>query len=172
MLDYPPRSGGCAAIQGQWKALEEIYETKRVRSIAVSNFDAKHLECILGVKGATVPAVNQLLFSVTEGGESLVKKNAQHGINLQAYTPLGGTPPGRASLAKHPVLKQIGKNHQKTAAQVALRWIVQKNATICFSSSNMQHLQENNAIFGAFRLSEAEMVELSTIGRNRVSGEL
>jgi len=172
MLDYPPRSGGCAAIQGQWKAFEEIYAAERVRSIAVSNFDVKHLECILGVKGAIVPAANQVLFSVTQGGESLVKENAQHSINLQAYTPLGGTPPGRASLANHPVLKKIGKNHQKTAAQVALRWIVQQNATVCVASSKMQHLQENNDIFETFRLSEAEMAELNAVGRNRESREL
>merc|ERR1719160_934619 len=47
MLDYPPRSGGCPAILGQWRAFEEFYTSKKAWTIALSNFDLGQLKCIL-----------------------------------------------------------------------------------------------------------------------------
>merc|ERR1712159_413770 len=54
MLDYPPSAPGCDGVLGQWKAFEEFYATKQVRTIAVSNFNPEQLKCISN-SSATIP---------------------------------------------------------------------------------------------------------------------
>jgi len=153
MLDYPSSTAGCDAILGQWHAFEELYAAKRVRTIAVSNFSPEQLGCITSNKSATVPSVNQLNFHV---GASLdvVAKNVALGVVVQAYSPLGS-----GSLASAPLLQTIGKAHSKSAAQVALKWILQHNVTINTQSTNAAHLRDDTALFD-FALSAHEMTEL------------
>jgi diketogulonate reductase-like aldo/keto reductase len=63
---------------------------KKTRSIAVSNFDTDQLACITQNKSATVPAVNQLSYSVGSGDPGIAANAAAGGILVQAYSPLGG----------------------------------------------------------------------------------
>ena len=140
MLDYP--SSDCNSIRGQWAAFEDMLKEKGTRSIAVSNFSPKQLECI--PPNATVPAVNQLPYSVGHGK-----------ITVQAYSPLGSG----SVLSDHDVIA-IGKRHNKSSAQVALRWIIQRNATFTTSASTQEHFEEDLDIFD-FELSETEMNTLN-----------
>merc|ERR1712012_918757 len=103
MLDYPPRSGSCSDIMGQWKAFEEFYTAKRVRTIAVSNFSPAQLRCILADTSATPPAVNQMLYSVGHGASPVIEDNEGLGINVQAYTPLGS-----GSLSSNTLCRRVG----------------------------------------------------------------
>ena len=82
-------------------------------------------------------------------------------MKVQAYSPLGS-----GSLASDPLLQSIGKTHTKSAAQVALRWIVQHNATVCTQSTNAAYLKEDADIFD-FVLSAAEMAKLDAHSRGR-----
>lgn len=157
MLDYPS-SAGCAGITGQWQALTALYRAGKVRSVAVSNFAAAQLSCLFsaeGEGGAVVPPVaNQMRFYVGHTGVDL-GLNARHGIVVQAYSPLGNgalipaapaatkLKPPRASqpstvgaLASDPLLAAIGRAHGKSAAQVALRYILQKNVTVATQSTS------------------------------------
>jgi diketogulonate reductase-like aldo/keto reductase len=80
VLDYPP-SGvqGCDGILGQWKAFEEAYVAKRVRSLGVSNFLTTQIQCITTNKThVAAPTVNQLSFAVGSNVE-LVQANAELG---------------------------------------------------------------------------------------------
>jgi len=157
MLDYPS-SGGCEGIQGQWRAFSELYKQKKVRSIAVSNFADDQLQCVVS-NGTVVPVANQLSYSVGHGQDASVADNKKYGIVVQAYSPLGS-----GNLASDPMLQKIGKTHKKTAAQVALRWIVQRNATICTESTQLAYLQQDAAIFD-FELSAQEMAQLNAHSR-------
>jgi len=157
MLDYP--GGDCPGIQGQWKAFSELYAAKRVRSIAVSNFDSSQLDCVTANK-SVVPVANQLSYCVGNSG-TMVKDNAKYGIVVQAYSPLGG-----GSVVSDPDCVAIGKAHGKSAAQVALRWIYQTNATIATESTNPDYLKEDAAIWD-FTLTDAEMAKLSGKGATR-----
>jgi len=150
MLDYPS-SAGCDGITGQWKAFSELYTAGKVRTIAVSNFEGDQLDCVTKDPKGVKPTVNQLSYSV---GMALDPDNAKYGIVEQAYSPLGS-----GGLASDPLLQGIGKTHSKTAAQVALRWILQHNATINTQSTNPAHLKEDASIFD-FALTDAEMVKL------------
>merc|ERR1711871_246997 len=152
MLDYP--SSDCESIQGQWKAFEEMLADKKTRSIAVSNFSPKQLDCI--PDNATVPAVNQLPYSVGHGHDQSVQENFDHGkITVQAYSPLGS-----GAVLSDPDVIAFGKVHNKSSAQVALRWIIQRNATFTTSASTLAHFQQDLNIFD-FELSAAEMKTLN-----------
>eukprot|EP00971_Amphidinium_carterae_P137101 2716995-Amphidinium_carterae.1 len=74
MLDYPARN--CAAIQGQWKAFEEMLEAGQTKSLAVSNFSPEQLDCILEDPNVKPPVLNQLLYGVGYSyDDDVVKEN-------------------------------------------------------------------------------------------------
>jgi len=153
MLDYP--AGDCSSIQGQWAAFEDMLNAKKVRSLAVSNFNVDQIKCITQNASATVPAVNQLAFSVGSGDPGVADDAAAGGILVQAYSPLGS-----GALPSDPDCVAIGKAHNKSGAQVALRWIVQRNATYTTQASTLQYFQEDVEIFD-FELTSAEMTKLN-----------
>jgi len=159
MLDYPA-SAGCSAITGQWQALEALYSAGRVGTIAVSNFSPEQLKCILSNTSAAVPTVNQMPYFVGHGKDSVVAVDGKYDIRVQAYSPLG-----RGDLARDPELIKIGKAYNKSAAQVALRWIVQRNVTIATQSTSLKHLQEDCDIFD-FELSHEDMQQLNAHATN------
>merc|ERR1711935_440256 len=150
MLDYPS-SAGCDGITGQWKAFSELYAAGKVRAIAVSNFEGDQLTCVTKDPKGVKPTVNQLSYSV---GKALDPDTAKLGIVEQAYSPLGS-----GGLATDPLLQGIGKGHKKSAVQVALRWILQHNASINTQSRNPVHLKSDTNIYD-FVLSDAEMAQL------------
>ena len=166
MLDYPATRfmteatwDSCGPIRGQWAAFTELYTAKEVKSIAVSNFGPTELECLIGSgapAGAIIPVVNQLRFAVGHTSGVDLDLNKQHGIVVQAYSPLAA-----GSVLSDPKLASIGAAHTPTrsAAQVAYRYILQRNVTIATQSTNPAHLQEDVEIFG-WRLTDAEMAQL------------
>jgi len=155
MLDYPASSGGCDSLQGQWQAFSELYAAKRVRSIAVSNFAVDQLKCVMNGTGAVTPASNQLQYSVGHGSDTAVADDLALGVVLQAYSPLNG-----GGLPTDPDCVAIGNKHNKTGAQVALKWIIQRNATICTESTDKEYLGEDVDIFD-FTLDAADMATLN-----------
>ena len=158
MLDYPSGSG-CGPITGQWRAFEELYRAHRVRTISVSNFSPEQLQCIASNKSATVPSVNQVNFQVGASRQVLAD-DAALGVVVQAYSPLGA-----GSLPSAPLLQSIGKAHGKSGAQVALKWILQHNATVTTESTNPDYLREDADLFGDFILSPGEMKQLDAYTR-------
>lgn len=97
----------------------------------------------------------QLPFSVGSGDPGVEDDAKAGGILVQAYSPLGG-----GGLPSDPDCVAIGKAHDKSGAQVALRWIVQRNATFTTEASTLQYFQEDVSIFD-FVLSPAEMSTLN-----------
>lgn len=152
MLDYP--AGDCDSISGQWAAFESMLHNATTKSIAVSNFSPTQLQCIPANR--TIPAVNQLPYSVGHGGDTSVQDDLAHGgILVQAYSPLGS-----GSILNDADCIAIGKVHNKSSAQVALRWIVQRNATFATSASSLNHFEEDLDIFN-FALTAQEMTTLN-----------
>lgn len=154
MLDYPSSASGCGGVLGQWKAFEEVYAAKKVRTIAVSNFDTEQLKCITTNSSLTVPSVNQMPYSVGHGHDSVVADDGALGIRVQAYSPLGS-----GSVVSDSDVKKIGTAHGKSSAQVALRWIIQHNVSIATQSTSVEHLKQDVDIFD-FELTKDEMAQL------------
>lgn len=164
LLDYPASS--CPLIRQQWYAFEEAYRATPplVKSIAVSNFSPDQLDCILSDKAGVapvVPALNQMSYSVGMGADTVVADNAARGgINVQAYSPLGG---GR--LVDDPTCTAIGQAHNRSAAQVALRWLVQHNATFSTNPGgpgDERYFREDLEALD-FELTEEDMAKLDAV---------
>merc|ERR1711920_441824 len=111
--------------------------------------------CLFANASATPPAVNQLQYSVGHGEDTAVADNAKLGVVVQAYSPLGN-----GALAHDKLCTQIGSMHNKTSAQVALKWILQRNATVATQSTNLKHLVGDLDLFD-FTLSPSEMSQLN-----------
>lgn len=155
MLDYPSRANGCEGIVAQWMAFEDMLKSKKAKSLAVSNFSPAQLDCIVSNKSLTVPAVNQMPFSVGRWDKTLVDADASRGgIVVQAYSPLRS-----GQLLYDKDCKSIGQKYGKTAAQVALRWLVQHRVTFTTESSTAKHFREDLEIFD-FVLTDKEMQRL------------
>merc|ERR1712061_524786 len=119
-----------------------------------SNFSPDQLKCITVNTSAVVPSVNQMSYSVGNGG-TVVSDDAKFGVHVQAYSPLGS-----GSVPSDPTCVDIGKAHNKSGAQVGLRWIVQSGAAFATQSTNAAHLAEDIDIFD-FTLSDSEMSRLN-----------
>lgn len=154
MLDYP--ADDCGSILGQWQAFESMLSSGKTKSIAVSNFAPEQLDCIVKNKSSTVPAVNQMQYSVGSGKDTTIEADEERGgIFVQAYSPLQS-----GSLASDPDCLKIGKKYNKSAAQVALRWILQRGASFTTSASTAEFFEEDLDLFD-FNLTESDMTILN-----------
>ncbi|MET4638914.1 aldo/keto reductase [Mycetocola sp. 2940] len=144
-----------------WKALQQIQADGKATSIGVSNFLVEHLENLLADGGA-VPAVNQIELHPALQQREVVEFSRSHGIQIEAWGPLGQ---GKYPLLDEPSVATAAAAHDKTPAQVILRWHLQ-NGNIVFPKSNSRaRIAENLAIFD-FELTEAEIAAISSLERD------
>jgi len=147
-----------------WKALETLYNTKRVRAIGVSNFKPHHLDELL--RGAeTVPAVNQIELHPLLQQQETRAYCVEHGIAVESYSPLMQA--GEAF--EQPVIVQLAQQYGKTPAQVILRWHVQNGFLVIPKSVTPARIQENIALFD-FELSEHDMQAIAAMDRQQRIG--
>ena len=147
-----------------WKAMEKLREEGKVKSIGVSNFSIQDLELLKTVSDV-VPAVNQVEFHPFFNHPELKAYCQENGIALQAYAPLA-----RGAYLNSPLMIEIGKNHQKSPAQVGLRWLVQQGIGVIPKSVHEERLAENSQIFD-FVLSDEEMAAITAMDvQQRVAG--
>lgn len=145
-------------ITPTWRAMESLYEDGRARAVGVSNFLPHHLQPILRA-GGLIPAVNQVESHPYLPMTQLHELNAQHGIVTEAWSPLA-----RGQLVTDPVLAQIGAAHGKSAAQVALRWAIQRGDIVFPKSLRRERMIENAQIFD-FELSDREVALIARLDR-------
>lgn len=146
-----------------WKALEKIYADKKVRAIGVSNFLPHHLEELM--KDATVkPVINQIELHPQLPQTEARKYSQANGVEVEAWSPLG-----KATYLDDPVLQELAKKHQKTVAQIMLRWNYQNDVIVIPKSVNVSRQKENADIFD-FELSANEMERIEGLDRNNRLG--
>ncbi|HJC10040.1 MAG TPA: aldo/keto reductase [Candidatus Blautia merdigallinarum] len=147
-----------------WKAMEKLRKDGKIKSIGVSNFSIADLELLRTVSDV-VPAVNQVEFHPLFNHPELKTYCEEKGIALQAYAPLA-----RGAYLKSPLMIEIGKCHQKSPAQVGLRWLIQQGIGVIPKSVHKERLEENSQIFD-FVLSEEEMAAITAMDmQQRVAG--
>ena len=147
-----------------WKVMEKLRADGKAKSIGVSNFSIADLELLKTVSDV-VPAVNQVEFHPLFNHPELKAYCEERGIVLQAYAPLA-----RGAYLKSPLMLEIGKTHEKTPAQVGLRWIVQQGISVIPKSVHKERLEENSQIFD-FALSDEEMAAITAMdAQQRVAG--
>ena len=152
----------CAMIQQQWRALEEMYRAGKVRALGVSNFCPACLECLAKASNIT-PAINQLQFHAGMGSSDprkLLSYNKLRGIQVQAYSPLGGEQAG--ALLTNTAAKSAGAAHNRSSAQAVLRWVVQLGLTMTAATAKPSHMASDLGIFD-WSLTDEEMTKIGAL---------
>jgi 2,5-diketo-D-gluconate reductase A len=147
-----------------WKALCELKADGRARSIGVSNFTIQNLEEIISATDV-VPAVNQVELHPRLIQTDLRAFHREHGIVTEAWSPLGRG----GDLLEEPVLEEIAARHERTTAQVVLRWHVQLGNVVIPKSVTPSRIEENFQIFD-FTLSDDELRAIDGLDADRRIG--
>jgi diketogulonate reductase-like aldo/keto reductase len=133
-----------------YRALETLLADGKVRAVGVSNFMVEHLTALLE-KATVVPAVNQIELHPYFQQKPVQELGAQHGILTQAWSPIGGITFYRdgkhGSTLQDPVIGSIAEAHDKTPAQVMLRWHLQQGRSAIPKSTKPQRIAENFDVF-------------------------
>lgn len=146
-----------------WQALEDLYSTGRIRAIGVSNFMPEHLDTLLQ-STEIVPAVNQIEIHPDFQQEHVTRYCREREIAVESWSPLGGS---RSSLLDEQIVVDIASLHNKTPAQVVLRWHLQSGFIAIPKSIHADRIRENFDIFD-FELNETDINELYLLdGENR-----
>ena len=159
-----------AALRAEtWRGMEEALARGWCRAIGVSNFTVEHLRTLKATARVWPPAVNQVELHPYHQQRELQEYCAQEGIVLQAYASLGGQDASRAklealggSLLTSPAVLGAAEAHGVTAAQVLLRWALQKKLATVPKSSSEARMLENSAVFG-FALSAGEVASFDIL---------
>lgn len=133
-----------------WKALVELKQAGRIKSIGVSNFNQDHLERIIGETGVT-PVVNQIELHPRFQQRDKREFHAKHNIHIESWSPLGS---GR--LLADPTLEKLAKKHGKSVAQVIIRWHLQERLVVIPKSVHQERIAGNFDVFG-FELDGEDM---------------
>jgi 2,5-diketo-D-gluconate reductase A len=147
---------GSTKFLDAWKAMVEMKEDGRARSIGVSNFTQANLERLLDASGVT-PAVNQVELHPGFTQQALRAFHAKHGIATESWSPLA-----QGGVAKDKVILELARKHGKSPAQVTLRWHLQHDLIVIPKSVTPARIRENIDVFD-FELSAADRAAIDGI---------
>ncbi len=151
-----------ADYYGAYRALEELYEEGKIRAIGVSNFYPDRLVDLASFARIR-PMVNQVEIHPYHQQQEAKRWMDKYGVQAEAWAPFGE---GRGGLFQDPVLTGIGQKHGKTAAQVVLRWHLQRGVVVIPKSVRPERMRENIDVFD-FALSAEEMVRISALDQKQ-----
>lgn len=141
-----------------WRAMEKAYKEGKLKAIGVANFYPFMLENFSETVEVK-PAVDQIELHPFFQREADLKYMKENQIQPMAWGPLDE---GRNNIFKHPVLTKIGEKYGKTAAQVALRWNIDRGVVIIPKSVHVARMEQNIDLFD-FKLSDEDMAEIAKL---------
>ena len=141
---------------GAYRAMEEAYKEGKLKAIGVCNFYPNRLADLCETVEVK-PAVNQVELHPFFQQENALALMKQYGVHPEAWGPFAE---GNHGIFTHPVLSAIGQKYGKSAAQVALRWNVQRGVTVIPKSVHKERMEQNLAIWD-FQLSDEDMAEIA-----------
>ena len=148
-------------VFGTWRAMEKAYREGKVRAIGVSNFQAgRFFDFAHYVE--LKPMVNQLQCNALAQQTGIEPIHAEFGTKMMAWGPLGGQ--GAEGIVKSDVLAGIGAKYNKTAAQVALRWLTQRGIVAIPKSTHKERMAQNFDILD-FTLSDDDMAQIASLNQ-------
>ncbi len=147
-----------------YKALEKLYDDGRVKAIGVCNFDQDHLQRLLDECNVT-PVLNQIECHPYLAQKELKQFGREHDIYVEAWSPLmqGG------EVLNNEAIGEIAEKHNKTPAQVILRWHLQNDTIVIPKSVTPSRIEENFNVFD-FELSSEDMDKIDSFDRNERRG--
>ncbi len=145
-------------VHGSWRAMQELLREGRIRAIGISNFTPDRVMDLI-LHNEVIPAVNQIEthpFQQQTAAQRFLEENR---VQLQSWGPFAE---GRNNLFQNELLRSIGNKHQKSIAQVVLRWLTQRGVIAIPKSVRKERMIENFDIFG-FVLSPDEMTAIQSL---------
>ena len=141
---------------GAWRALEVLYKEGRIRAIGVCNF-YPHVLADFCETVEVMPAVNQVELHPFFQQENALKLMKEYEVTPEAWGPFAE---GKHGIFANPVLTEIGAKYGKSAAQVVLRWNVQRGVVVIPKSVHRERMEQNIDIWN-FTLSDEDMAAIS-----------
>ena len=145
-------------VYGSWRALERLNEEGRVRAIGVSNFHNDRLADLIAFN-RVVPAVNQVETHPFLQRFADQEFMAGEGVQIESWVPFAE---GRNNLFTNPTLSSIARAHDKSVAQVVLRWLIQRGVVVIPKSVRRDRMEENFDVFD-FELADSDMAVITTL---------
>lgn len=148
-------------VKGSWKAMEELYHAGKIKSIGVSNFTTDQLDDLMA-SSEVKPVIHQIethaFFQEGKNHDYL----KQHGIQHEAWSPFAE---GRHGMFSNSTLATIAQKHNKSVAQVCLRWHFQRGIVVIPRSKQKAHIAENLNIFD-FTLDDSDLAAIAPLDLN------
>ncbi len=147
---------------GSWRAMEKMYAKGLARAIGVSNFYPDRLVDLI-IHSEIKPTVNQI-----EAHPYFQRNDYQDelntlGVQMEAWGPFGQ---GKGDLLKNTTLLKIASRHEKTIAQVILRWLIQRKVVTIPKTARVERMKENFEVFD-FQLTTDEMASIKTLDTDK-----
>ncbi|MFG6501917.1 aldo/keto reductase [Microbacterium sp. P05] len=175
LILHAPAPARFDATIASYRALETLLADGKVRAIGVSNFLPHHLDSLMQ-EATVVPAVNQVELHPYFSQPDVQRADAERGVLTQAWSPIGGITfyPGpwgeeRRNVMQDPTIAEIARAHDKSPAQVMLRWGIQEGRSVIPKSTNPARIAENFAVFD-FELTGEEMARIDDLDTGVRSG--
>lgn len=148
-----------ADYYGAYRALEDLYKEGKIRAIGVSNFYPDRITdmCLFGRE--IVPAVNQVETNPLNAQYGAQENMKDLNVQMAAWAPFGE---GMQGMFTNETLVNIGKKYGKSAAQVILRWLIQRKVVVLCKSTHLERIKENFDVFD-FKLSDEDMEEIKKL---------
>lgn len=145
-------------VYGEWRAMEKLYQQGKVRAIGVSNFYPDRIMDLM-IHNDVPPAVNQIEVNPFHQQIDTQKFLQDNGVQVEAWAPFAE---GRKNIFQNEVLLSIAARHQKTVAQVILRWLLQRGIVAIPKTTRKERMIENISVFD-FELSPEDMAAIATL---------
>ena len=145
-------------VYGAWRAMEELYQQGKARAIGISNFHPDRVMDLVSFN-KIVPTVNQIETHPFHQQIEAHKFLQENGIQHESWGPFAE---GKNDLFKNELLSSIGKKHNKSIAQVVVRWLTQRGIVAIPKSVRKERMEENFNIFD-FRLSDEDMLSIQSL---------
>jgi len=145
-------------VYGEWRAMEELYQQGKVRAIGVSNFSPDRIMDLM-IHNEILPAVNQIEVNPFHQQIDTHKFLQDNSVQVEAWAPFAE---GKNNIFHNEILRTIAARHDKSVAQIILRWIVQRGIIALAKSTYKERMIENINVFD-FVLSEEDVASIATL---------
>ncbi len=145
-------------VHGSWKAMEELYQSGKIKAIGVCNFYSDRIMDLI-VNNEITPAVNQIEAHPFYQRADDHKFLSENKVQMESWASFAE---GRNNLFNNELLKGIGAKYNKSIAQVVLRWLIQRGIVVIPKSVRKERLIENISVFD-FELSSEDIETIATL---------
>jgi len=145
-------------VYGEWRAMEQLYQQGKIRAIGVSNFQPDRIMDLI-IHNQITPAINQIEVNPFQQQIETQQFLEENSVMVEAWAPFAE---GRNNIFGNETLRSIAAKHNKSIAQVILRWVVQRGIIALTKSVRKERMIENISIFD-FELDAEDMAAITTV---------